>query len=100
MKAFLAAALLAAAPAIASADYLASNGVDSILLTEKPCPAEIAALVPEEWRDIAQLADASIAGKHYQACYALRSDGIVVGRYLDGDWFAIPLSQFKPAPGI
>lgn len=100
MKAFLAAALLAAAPAIASADYLASNGVDSVLLTEKPCPAEIAALVPEEWRDIAQLADASIAGKHYQACYALRSDGVVILKYSDDDNGAIPVSHFKPAPGI
>lgn len=100
MRFLLAAALLAVAPAIVHADYIASDGTNSVLLTEHPCPAEIAALVPEEWRDIAQLADAQIGGRHFQACYALRSDGVVVMRYSDGDWAAIPVSQFKPAPGV
>lgn len=98
MRLFFAALALAAQPVFA--DYIASNGVDSVLLTQKPCPADIAAMVPEEWREMAQLADAMVGGKHFRACYALRSDGFVIIKYEDDDNGAVPLSQFRESPEV
>jgi hypothetical protein len=100
MRQTIVAALLTLAASAAIADYVATDGRNSVVLTNQACPAALAALVPPEWREIAQLADATIEGKHYAACYAGRSDGYVVLQYEDGDQGLIPISHLHKLQGV
>jgi hypothetical protein len=81
-------------------DFIARQGADSVRLTAAACPAEIAAVVPESWRDKAQAAHAIVNGKQYPACWAARSDGWVILQYADGDVGMARLESFRRAPGV
>jgi hypothetical protein len=93
MRKYLAAALLAASPAMA--DVIARSGEDSVRLTQNPCQiTEHQAFptgIPEEFR----AASAVVSKKLYVACWALRMDGQVFLIYDDGDAGLVPVSLFK-----
>lgn len=98
MKALILAALLAAG--IAHADAVATSGKDSIRLMTTPCAHEILSLIPTEFHGQFNAAVALIEGKTYHACWTMRSDGMVIMQYADGDMGAIPAAQFRASPGV
>jgi hypothetical protein len=98
MKHLIAAAAMLAACA-AMADYVARHDKDYVRITEAPCPESIP--MPADWpRDMAHAAVANINGHDFKACWVLRSDGLVLLSYSDGDLGAVRLSDFKEDAGI
>lgn len=91
--------LALAGPAIA-ADMVARKGKDSVRLTDAPCPAAIGQLLPPPIRELFRAASASVDGKTYAACFAMRPDGYVVLQYEDGDAGLVPMHEFKREPGV
>lgn len=101
MKRILFCAALLCAAGLASADELvARNGKDSVRITEQPCAEPVLGLIPPNVREHFRAAFASIEGKQYAACWALRPDGMVHLVYSDSDQGLVPASQFRPAPGV
>jgi hypothetical protein len=92
--ALLCAAALLAAPAMAD-ELVASNGQDSVRLTDKPCSSEpvLQRLTPR-FREVMRDANAVVGGKPFRACWIVDGDSAHL-LYEDGDQGLIPLTDFK-----
>ena len=92
--ALLCAAALLAAPALAD-ELVASNGTDSVRLSDKPCSSEpvLQRLTPR-FREVMREATASVGGQQYRACWITNGDSAHL-LYEDGDQGIIPLADFK-----
>lgn len=100
MKRFLVflAAMLLSGLAFAD-DMLASNGGDSVRLTDKPCPEPVLSTIPPELQGKVRAASAVINGRFFAACWIV-SGGYVVLQYEDSDTGVIPMSEFRRSPGV
>jgi hypothetical protein len=92
----LCAAALLAAPAMAE-EVVASNGVDSVRLSDGQCSsAKILDQLEPALRDQLKDATATIGGQQFKACWTI--DGQVAHLvYEDGDEGLVPLSEFHKA---
>ena len=92
--ALLCAAALVAAPALAD-ELVASNGSDSVRLSDKPCSSEqvLQRLTPR-FREVMRDATATVGGQMYRACWITNGDSAHL-LYEDGDQGIIPLADFK-----
>lgn len=92
--ALLCAAALFAAPALAD-ELVASNGSDSVRLTDKPCSSKpvLDRLTPR-FREMMRDASATVGGQPYRACWITNGDSAHL-LYEDGDQGIIPLADFK-----
>jgi len=90
----LTAATLIAAPAFAD-EMVASNGKDSVRLSDKPCASEkILSQLKPSVRAVMRNASAVVQGQPYAACWVVEGDSAHL-LYEDGDQGLIPLSDFK-----
>jgi hypothetical protein len=89
-----AAASLLAAPAFAD-ELVASNGQDSVRLSDKPCTSEqvLKQLTPR-FREQMKDASAVVDGQPFRACWIVDGDSAHL-LYEDGDQGLIPLADFK-----
>ncbi|HEY8048220.1 MAG TPA: hypothetical protein VIE63_03535 [Ramlibacter sp.] len=92
--ALLCAAALAAAPVMAD-ELVASNGQDSVRLTDQPCSSQqvLQQLTPNV-RDMMKDASATVGGQQFHACWVVDGESAHL-LYEDGDQGLIPLSDFK-----
>jgi len=92
----LCAAALLAAPAMAE-EVVASNGVDSVRLSDGQCSSQkILEQIESEVRDQLKDATATIGGQSFKACWVV--DGSVAHLvYEDGDECMVPLAEFHKA---
>ena len=92
--ALLCAAMLAASPVMAD-ELVASNGQDSVRLTDKPCSNEqvLQQLTPRA-RDMMKDANATVGGQQFRACWVVDGESAHL-LYEDGDQGLIPLTDFK-----
>lgn len=92
--ALLCAAALLAAPAMAD-ELVASNGQDSVRLTDKPCSSEtvLQRLTPK-FRELMRDANAVVNGQPFRACWIVHGDSAHL-LYEDGDQGLIPLTDFR-----
>jgi len=92
--ALLCVAALAAAPVLAD-ELVASNGQDSVRLTDQPCSSEqvLQQLTPQI-RDMMKDASATVGGKQFKACWVVDGNAAHL-LYEDGDQGLIPLEDFK-----
>jgi hypothetical protein len=92
--ALLCAAALVAAPALAQ-DVVASNGNDSVRLSDAPCSSQpVLNLLEPELRSALRDATAVVQGKSFKACWVVHGDAAHL-LYEDGDQGLIPLADFK-----
>ena len=92
--ALLCAAALVAVPALAD-EMVASNGNDSVRLTDKPCSSEqVLQKVTPKVRDMMRDANATVGGQQFHACWVVDGDSAHL-LYEDGDQGLIPLTDFK-----
>lgn len=94
----LAAVLAVATPPAISGDRTATNGADSVRLTQEACPSAVLQLLPQGSRGHYRKALVVIDGQEYIACHALLGNGMVHLMYADGDQGALPNGQFKDEP--
>jgi hypothetical protein len=89
-----AAAALVAAPVMAD-ELVASNGQDSVRLTDNPCSSEqvLSKLTPK-FREMMKDASAVVDGQPFHACWIVDGDAAHL-LYEDGDQGLIPLADFK-----
>lgn len=89
-----AAAALAAAPALAD-ELVASNGQDSVRLSDRPCSNDrvLQQLTPK-FREAMRDANAVVGGQPFRACWIVDGDSAHLV-YEDGDQGLIPLADFK-----
>lgn len=89
-----AAALIAVAPAMAD-ELVASNGKDSVRLSDKPCSSDkVLNQLSPNFRTLMRDASAVVSGQTFKACWV--ADGQAAHLlYEDGDQGLIPLSDFK-----
>jgi hypothetical protein len=89
-----AAAALVAAPALAD-ELVASNGQDSVRLTDKPCSSDqvLQRLTPR-LRELMRDANATVNGQPFRACWVVDGDSAHL-LYEDGDQGLIPLTDFR-----
>lgn len=93
------AALAAGLALSASAqEMLARQGADSIRLTQGSCSDGVLRHLEQGTRGYFRKALVVFEGKEYIACWAARSDGMVVLRYSDGDGGLVPATMFSPVP--
>ena len=91
---FCAAAALAAAPAMAD-ELVASNGQDSVRLSDKPCSNEqVLKQLQPAFRGKMKDASAVVGGQPFRACWIVDGDSAHL-LYEDGDQGLIPLAEFK-----
>jgi hypothetical protein len=91
--ALLCAVALAAAPAWAD-EVVASNGEDSVRLSDQPCTSEkVLNLLPPSLRVLVHDASATVQGELYKACWVIDGDAAHL-LYEDGDQGLVPLSDF------
>lgn len=89
-----AAAALAAAPALAD-ELVASNGQDSVRLSDKPCSSqEVLKQLTPRFRQQMKDASAVVDGQPFRACWIVDGESAHL-LYEDGDQGLIPLSDFK-----
>lgn len=86
------------APAPAGDDLVASQGTDSVRLTQKPCPAGLLAMIPQELHSKVRAASAFIEGRAHAACW-IAANGQVILQYDDGDSGVVPMREFRRSPG-
>lgn len=99
MKSLVFAACIAASFAV-SADMVAKNGDDTVVLMDKPCPyGSVLRYIDEKHRDRFKKADTRVSGQRYFACW-VEVDGLVMLVYEDGDQGMVPLAMFKDSPGV
>ena len=90
---FCAAALLAA-PALAQ-DMVASNGTDTVRLSDSPCSSDaVLSRIRASFRPMLKDATATVQGQSHKACW-LVNGGDAHLLYEDGDQGLIPLTDFK-----
>jgi hypothetical protein len=89
-----AAVALVAAPALAD-ELVASNGQDSVRLSDKPCSNDqvLKQLTPK-FREQMKDASAVVDGQNFRACWIVDGDSAHL-LYEDGDQGLIPLTDFK-----
>jgi hypothetical protein len=92
----LCAAALLAAPAMAE-EVVASNGVDSVTLSDAQCSSQkILDAIDASVRDQLKDATATIGGQQFKGCWVV--DGEVAHLvYEDGDEGMVPLTEFHKA---
>ena len=92
--ALLCAAALVAAPVMAD-ELVASNGLDSVRLSDKPCTSDqvLKRLTPK-FRDAMRDASAVVGGQPFRACWIADGESAHL-LYEDGDQGLIPLADFK-----
>jgi hypothetical protein len=92
----LCAAALLAAPAMAE-EVVASNGVDSVTLSDAQCSSQkILDAIDAGVRDQLKDAKATIGGQEFKGCWVV--DGEVAHLvYEDGDEGMVPLTEFHKA---
>lgn len=83
----------------AADDMVASNGRDSVRLTQKPCSPAILATIPPQFQKQAKAASAVVGGAIYTACWIPSGDHVILS-YDDGDTGIIPVHQFRRSPGV
>lgn len=92
--ALLCAAALLAAPAMAE-ELVASNGNDSVRLSNSPCTSEqVLTHLKPQLRSALKNANAVVQGQSFKACWLVQGD-IAHLFYEDGDFGVIPMSDFK-----
>lgn len=92
--AILCAAALAAAPAWAD-EVVASNGEDSVRLSDQPCSSEkVLSRLPPNMRVLVHDASATVQGQVFKACWVIDGDSAHL-LYEDGDQGLVPLSDFR-----
>jgi hypothetical protein len=92
--AFLCAAALAVAPAWAD-EVVASNGEDSVRISDQPCTSEkVLNLLPPSLRVLVHEASATVQGQLFKACWVIDGDAAHL-LYEDGDQGLVPLSDFR-----
>ena len=88
------AAALLAAPAFGQ-ELIASNGKDSVRLSDKPCTSDkVLNQLKPGFRPMMKNANAVVSGQQFQACWVVEGDAAHL-LYEDGDQGLIPLSDFK-----
>ena len=81
-------------------DYIARQGADSVRLTDKPCPDEVVAKIPDQFRgEILRLANVVWQGSMYRACWRVTDHGAHL-LFDDGDQGLIGFDLFKPAQDL
>jgi hypothetical protein len=94
MKRVLIIAALAASSA-AAGELRATNGKDSVWLSDKPCTVEaVLAAVNPRFHSLLGQARAEIDGQPYKACWAIQGEMVHL-LFDDGDQGAIPVSAFQ-----
>jgi hypothetical protein len=92
--ALLCAAALLAAPAMAD-ELVASNGNDSVRLSDGPCTSQqVLDQLDPSLRPAMHDASAVVQGQTFKACWVVHGDAAHL-LYEDGDQGLIPLSDFK-----
>lgn len=92
--ALLCAAALVAAPALAD-EVIASNGADSVRLSDSQCTNEkVLDLVTPPVREKLRSAVASISGQSFSACWTVEGNMAHLV-YEDGDQGLVPLTEFR-----
>lgn len=92
--ALLWAAALIAAPVLAD-EVVASNGNDSVRLSDGPCTnQQVLERLEPGLRTVVRDASAVVQGQPFKACWIVRGDAAHL-LYEDGDQGLIPLSDFK-----
>ena len=88
------AAAFVAAPALAD-ELVASNGSDSVRLSDKPCSSDqvLKQLTPK-FREQMKEASAVVDGQNFRACWIVDGESAHL-LYEDGDQGLIPLTDFK-----
>jgi hypothetical protein len=95
MKTLLGAALLCASLSAQADSAIFRSGADSVEITDEPCHAAVVPLIPSIVLESFKAANALIGGKLIQACWALRSDGMVHLVYADSDVGLVPAGAFQ-----
>jgi hypothetical protein len=100
MKKVLLALFIGLASLSATADFVAQQGDDYVLLrdTAGSCPAAIQEKINPDQVGRFKRADVKIQGQTFVACWA-EASGYAFLVYEDGDQGAIPLELFKPYLG-
>lgn len=94
----LAAALLSAS--VWAATMSASNGKDRVIITDAPCPSNIAQQIKPEYRDQFLQAFALIQGFPAEGCW-IQADKDTVYIWLDGGFgVEVPVDALKPESGV
>lgn len=94
--ALLCAAALVAAPAMAD-EVIASNGSDSVRLSDSQCTNEkVLERVTPPAREKLRNAVTTIAGQSFQACWTVEGNMAYLV-YEDGDQGLVPLTEFRKA---
>ena len=92
--AFVCAAALLAAPAMAD-ELVASNGNDSVRLSNSPCTSQqVLSRLQPQFRAVLRDASAVVQGQPFKACWVVDGDAAHL-LYEDGDQGLIPLADFK-----
>jgi len=92
--ALVCAAALIAAPALAD-ELVASNGNDSVRLSNSPCTSKaVLDQLKPQFRETMHDATATVDGQSFKACWAVHGDSAHL-LYEDGDQGLIPLTDFK-----
>lgn len=92
--ALLCAATLLAAPAMAD-EVIASNGVDSVRLSDTQCTNEkVLEQATPPVRDQLRGAVATISGQSFSACWIVQGNMAYLV-YEDGDQGLVPLTEFR-----
>jgi len=102
LRSIVAAVVLLASLSVNAAEYFASDGMNFVRLTDKPCEdAAVMAKIPPGLQHLKWGAGSAIwEGKPYPLCYTIRPPYAVL-QYADGDGGAVPLRDLKEAqPGI
>ena len=94
-KRYLVAALLCASSSAMADSAIFRAGADSVEITDEPCHAAVVAIIPADAAQHFRAANAVIGGVLMQACWALRSDGMVHLVYSDADEGLIRASEFR-----
>lgn len=94
--ALLCAAALLAAPAMAD-EVIASNGADSVRLSDSQCTSEeVLEQVTPPLREKLRDAVATISGQSFKACWVVEGNMAHLV-YEDGDQGLVPLTEFRKA---
>jgi hypothetical protein len=86
-------------PAPSGDDMVASDGHDSVRLTQHPCPPAILAMIPADLHAKVKAAVATVDGKDYSACWLARPGGVIL-QYEDGDQGVVPMRDFRRGTGV
>lgn len=85
----------------ASADLVFKDGADEVRLFPTACVhGGTIARLPLDWRARFRMAQASIGGKHFFACWLDMMNGGYFILFEDGDTAVLPITKFIEQPGI